>query len=135
MEDIRQDTFGNLPTYQPDMDQLAKDALVAFEAGEWDDGYALAMKTDCTNAGIQYCLGECYECGLGVERDVREAAAWYRKAAEQGHAHAQYELGLCYVNGQGMEKDEREAEAWYRRAAAKGNANAQEALRWRNLSW
>jgi TPR repeat protein len=33
-----------------------------------------------------------YEQGLGVPRDPSQAAAWYRKAADQGHAQAQANL-------------------------------------------
>ncbi|MCC8020790.1 MAG: sel1 repeat family protein, partial [Akkermansia sp.] len=48
-------------------------------------------------------MGNCYENGYGVERDMKEAAHWYRKAAEQGNAEAQYRLGVCYANGWGVE--------------------------------
>ena len=33
--------------------------------------------------------------GEGVAKDEVEAAMWYRKAAEQGHATAQYNLCVC----------------------------------------
>jgi TPR repeat protein len=33
-------------------------------------------------------LGLLYEQGQGVEQDYDEAAAWYRKAAEQGYPEA-----------------------------------------------
>ena len=36
----------------------------------------------------QFTLGWCYYMGEGVEENVSEAAKWYRKAAEQGHAAA-----------------------------------------------
>jgi TPR repeat protein len=52
-----------------------------------------------------------------------EAAKWYRKAADQGHAEAQYQLGDLYystVNG-----GEAEAAKWYRKAADQGHAEAQ----------
>ena len=41
----------------------------------------------------QYCLGSMYENGWGVTRDLSEAAAWYSKAAKQGHELAQSKLG------------------------------------------
>ncbi|EET45192.1 hypothetical protein NEISICOT_01187 [Neisseria sicca ATCC 29256] len=34
--------------------------------------------------------------GQGVRQDHAQAAQWYRKAAEQGHAVAQYNLGVAY---------------------------------------
>lgn len=42
-----------------------------------------------------------YENGEGVPRDDGQAATWFRKVAEQGHAFAQYKLGLMYENGRG----------------------------------
>jgi hypothetical protein len=46
---------------------------------------------------------------LGVPQDYRQAADWYRKAAEQGLAEAQYGLGFLYHNGNGVPKDETQA--------------------------
>ena len=50
-----------------------------------------------------------YIIGMGVGRDSAEAAKWYRKAAEQGHANAQNNLGLMYMSGRGVAKDNAEA--------------------------
>ena len=36
-----------------------------------------------------------YDDGYGVPEDKKEAAKWYRKAAEQGLALAQTNLGGC----------------------------------------
>jgi TPR repeat protein len=47
-------------------------------------------------------VGNCYASKRGVERDYIQAVAWYRKAAEQGHAEAQYNLGICFENGTGV---------------------------------
>ena len=60
-----------------------------------------------------------------VVEDDLEAVPRYRKAAEQGDAHAQYNLGVMYANGEGVPKDDREAVLWYRKAAEQGNASAQ----------
>ena len=65
-----------------------------------------------------------YYNGVGVARDYAEAAKWYRKAAEQGHADAQYFLGSLYYNGQGVAQDEAEAERWFRKAAVQGHTKA-----------
>ena len=40
--------------------------------------------------------------GRGVSKDEAEAAKWFRKAADQGHAAAQYNSGYAYDNGQGV---------------------------------
>ena len=40
-----------------------------------------------------------------MPQDYAQAAAWYRKAADQGYAGAQYNLGVMYANGQGVPQD------------------------------
>ena len=57
--------------------------------------------------------------------DFQNAAKYYRKAAERGHAMAQKNLGNCYLDGKGVEKDPAEAVKWYRKAAEQGLAMAQ----------
>ena len=42
-------------------------------------------------------IGVCYENGEGVDKNLAEAAKWYRKVAEQGDANAQRNLGLYYI--------------------------------------
>ena len=51
-------------------------------------------------------------------RAAREAARWYRKAAEQGVASAQGQLGFMYARGEGVGKDYVKAYAWASLAAA-----------------
>ena len=82
------------------------------------------------NAEAQFYLGFYYEqgVGVGVTKDLAEAAKWYRKAAEQGHAIAQYNLGVFYAQGAGVTKDLAEAVKWFRKAAEQGYARAQDNL-------
>jgi len=63
-----------------------------------------------------------------VERDVKQAVAWFRKAAEQGDAEGQYGLGMCYFVGAGLEQDDAQAFHWYSKAAEQGLARAQNNL-------
>ena len=44
------------------------------------------------HADAQYNLGVMYANGSGVPKDEVKAVEWYRKAAQQGHAHAQSKL-------------------------------------------
>ena len=57
--------------------------------------------------------------GGGVSKDETEAARWYMKAAEQGHARAQWALGWMYERGDGVPKDEAEEARWYGKAVEK----------------
>ena len=58
-------------------------------------------------------------------KDFQNAAKYYRKAAERGHAKAQINLGWCYENGNGVDKDLKQAVEWYSKAAEQGDAIAQ----------
>ena len=49
----------------------------------------------------------------------------YRKAAEQGDAHAQLHLGWCYAKGEGTRQDYAKAVGWFRMVAEQGDARAQ----------
>jgi TPR repeat protein len=61
--------------------------------------------------------------GNGVKQDFKQAAAWFRKAAEQGWAAlAQYNLGEKYPTGLAVEQDDEQAAAWFRKAADQGHA-------------
>ena len=67
-----------------------------------------------------------YSLGEGVLQDYREAAKWFRKAADQGHAKAQYMLGNMYAVGRGMPRDDLRAHMWLNLSAAKGEKKAAE---------
>jgi len=60
-----------------------------------------------------------------VSNGDKEAAKWYRKAAEQGDATAQYHLGRMYAKGEGVTENYKESVVWLSRAANQGNAEAQ----------
>jgi len=71
------------------------------------------------DAESQYQLGKLY---LG--KDLKEAGAWYRKAADQGHAKAQSEMGVFNKNGWIDGASPAEAKRWWLLAAAQGDADA-----------
>ena len=49
----------------------------------------------------------------------------FRRAADQGDAHAQNNLGIMYLNGLGVTQDYRQALELFRRVADQGLAGAQ----------
>ena len=51
--------------------------------------------------------------------------AWWRKAADQGHADAQYTLGLRYDLGDGVPQDYVEAHKWLSLAASRVTGDEQ----------
>lgn len=75
-------------------------------------------------ASAQNRIGEMYEYGQGVARNLTSAYEWYRKAASQGLLAAVHNLGRAYNFGTGTEVDYQQAEAFYREAAAQGYADS-----------
>ena len=86
--------------------------------------------SDATDSGVdvmawsQMAQGVDFELGRGVTQDHAEAARWYRRAAERGHAPAQNSVARLYETGMGVPRDEVEALVWYSLAAESGHAVA-----------
>ena len=74
-------------------------------------------------------LGFQYFSGDGVDQNDKEAAKYFRLAAEQGDVNAQAMLAyIKYHGGEGVAQDYKEAIKWWRLAAEQGDAVAQHAL-------
>ena len=73
------------------------------------------------DAQSQFEMAKMYEDDL----NYTEAAGWYKKAANGGHASAQNNLGYCFYYGRGITQDYTEAVKWYRKAAEQGNKRGQ----------
>lgn len=57
--------------------------------------------------------------------NTKKRAKWYRKASDQGFAHAQNALGVLYAQGLGGAADSAQAVKYYRMAAEQGHPMAQ----------
>jgi uncharacterized protein len=77
------------------------------------------------NSYAETKLGEIYEQGLGVEKNLRLAFDWRLKAANRGDLPAQVAVGKMFRDGQGTDKNAALALHWFKRAATEGNAEAQ----------
>ena len=64
-----------------------------------------------------YELGRAY----AANKQMTEAIATWRKAADKGATSAMVELGVLYANGAGVGKDEAQARKLFERAAEAGN--------------
>lgn len=80
------------------------------------------------NIGAQFRLGQIYENGEGLPKDLAKAVHWYRKAAVNGSSYAQNSLGDMYQFGRGVEQDFAEAVTWYRKAAEQNDPIAENNL-------
>ncbi len=104
--------------------------LAAFTRG--DRAKALTLLKPLAEQGhsdAQLTLAGIYLGGSGVARDSRQAAQWYLRAAEGGHAEAQHQLATAYREGlYGLAKDHPQALKWFRAAAEQGHAAARMSL-------
>lgn len=96
---------------------------------------ALLAKASAGEVSAQLQVGDAYAAGSGIAReprqlaaDYKQAAVWYRKAADQGSIVAQIHLADLYRDGRGVARDMAQAVAWYRKAAELGDAGAQGTL-------
>ena len=89
---------------------------------------SLIQSAGAGDVANQLEVADRYAHGRGVEVDLREAAKWYRLAAEQGDAVAQSRLSQMYAKGTGVRRNPREALKWLRSAAMAGNADSQTQL-------
>ena len=127
-------------------------------AGDWTFGflYNYLMATEPNDLDAQLQLGDAYLNGvfsIDLDVDRKEAAKWYRlaaeqgdpraqlslrrceefdewhqRAAEQGDIEAQVQVANCYMHGIGVREDEEQARRWYRKPAELGNPEAQVGL-------
>jgi TPR repeat protein len=89
----------------------------------------LLAKAHAGDAAAAVRVGERYATAKGVARDYKQAAEWYRKAADKGDIDGQIHLAALYRDGgKGFPRDRTQAAAWYRKAAEQGDAGAQATL-------
>ena len=93
------------------------DSIKAFE---W---YTKGAQQGCKEA--QYALGDCYNYGIGIDKDEKKSFEYYLKAAEQGMPEAEASIAQCYRNGLGVEPNIHKAFEWNTKAAEHGDLNAQ----------
>ncbi|MEO5338823.1 MAG: hypothetical protein H7841_18365, partial [Magnetospirillum sp. WYHS-4] len=66
------------------------DGMAAYEAKDHERALAVWLPlAEAGHAEAQYRVGRLHDEGEAVPRDEAAAAAWYRKAAEQGHEYAE----------------------------------------------
>ncbi len=83
----------------------------------------------CKKAALQgdvlgeWCVGDRYFAGNGVDRNITEAEKWLRKAADAGIPFAAYSIGLIK-----LDRDPKSAPQWFQQAADQGLPQAQRKL-------
>ena len=118
--------------------KVLEQELQAAEARQREHEAALKAAQDTRARGLQQAAprppvsappdaAEALRHGVGAvnKRDYPAAAAWFRKAADQGNAEAQEALGMMYESGMGVPQDNAEAASWFRKAAEQEHDGAQ----------
>ena len=79
-------------------------------------------------SSAQFELGQLYQYGVGVAKNVPQAITYFQLAAVQQDVRAEYNLGILYLEGQTTPVDYVKGMEWMIDAAFKGNAYAQYTL-------
>ncbi|WP_437342425.1 tetratricopeptide repeat protein [Helicobacter pylori] len=74
-------------------------------------------------------LGDLYDDGKGVEKNLTKAYQFYSKACELEDGRGCGALVVLYINGQGVEKNLTKAVQFYSKACKLGDQEACEALK------
>ncbi|HJO74146.1 MAG TPA: hypothetical protein QGH84_02890 [Rhodospirillales bacterium] len=88
----------------------------------------IARKTSPdTDAGADqdHKRGLLFYKGIGVDKDFKKAAQWFKRAAKKKHSGAQYNLGIMSYLGQGVPQDYAQAALWFQKAGEQDHAAAQ----------
>ena len=102
-------------------------ASIGFAASPGVDPSLLA-KASSGDPAAEIALGDMYAAGVDTPQDLKQAAEWYRKAAEQGNVAGEIHLADLYRDGRGVARDKAQAAEWYRKAAEQGDPGAQGTL-------
>lgn len=89
------------------------------EAVKW-----LKLSSDLDFAPAQYRLGNFYEKGTGVDRDIDRARVLYQSSASNGNINAMHNLGVLLAST-GNASDFNEAASWFLQAAERGVRDSQ----------
>ena len=101
-------------------------AFGAFQRGYYLTAMELALpRAQLGDPAAQTLVAELFAAGLGVARNMNDAAFWYRQAAEGGDGSAQFKYGVMLLEGKYVEADRAKAEELMKKAADAGNAFAQ----------
>ena len=111
---------------QAHADYVAPSPSIASQAAQYSimDINSLTKAAKAGQAGAQFYLATKYQYGKDIQKDERQAFAWYKAAADQGLAVAQLNVGRMLADGIGTRKDEALARQYFEKAASRGDNRA-----------
>jgi TPR repeat protein len=102
-------------------------AFGAFQRGYFATALKEASRRiadDPADGAAMALIGEIYDEGLAVRRDLKEAAAWFRLAGEHGNREGLFKYGMALLEGRGVDPDRGAARHALEQAAALGHGGA-----------
>ena len=76
------------------------------------------------NPEAEFKVGEMYETGFGVKKDLKEAEVWIKKAASQGHETANFKLLYWNIQKNGLKGENKQKLSELKEKAKGENAQA-----------
>jgi TPR repeat protein len=118
----------SLPDLPPEKDYKGPvdDAYGAYQRGYYLTAMDKALpRAQLGDPAAQTLIGEILSQGLGVKKDMKNAAFWYGKAAEGGDPAAMFKYSLMLMEGGIVPRDKAKADDYMHKAADAGNPSAQ----------
>jgi uncharacterized protein len=115
---------GETPAINPSRlgDKIPDDAYGAFQRGLYKTALELTReRIKKGDAEAMALAAEILSRGLGVPRDIPEAARLYAMAAEKGVLEARFQTALMMLEGKYLPKDEVKAKDYLTKAVASGH--------------
>ncbi len=101
-------------------------AYGAYQRGYYLTAFNHALpRAKLGDPAAQLLIGVLYEKGLGIKQNRKEAAQWYKFAAENGSKEAQFSYALKLLEGVYVTKDKKTARELLKKAADAGHSVAQ----------
>ena len=101
-------------------------AYGAYQRGYYLTAMELALsRAQLGDPAAQTLVAELFAEGLGVARDLENAAFWYKQGADGGDTSAQFKYALMLLEGKHVPRDEAKSTELMQKAADAGNPFAQ----------
>ncbi|MFT2605366.1 tetratricopeptide repeat protein [Helicobacter pylori] len=115
---------------EPNPEELVLLGIKSYEKQDFSKAKGYFEKAcDLNNGGGCGALGDLYDDGKGVEKDLIKAAYLYSRACELKEGDGCGTLGGLYYNGDGVKQDSKKAVALFEKACKLGYKKACEMLK------
>ncbi|WP_025447807.1 tetratricopeptide repeat protein [Helicobacter pylori] len=115
---------------EPNPEELVLLGIKSYEKQDFSKARKYFEKAcDLNNGGGCGALGDLYDDGKGVEKNLIKAAHFYSKACDLKDGGWCGALGALYYNGDGVKQDSKKAVALFEKACKLGEQLACESLK------